>query len=114
MKLAKIFVLAAFLSASAFADNAGTIIVDAGKHLKNEHGKVVHKQLKKGNKIPKHAHKNDEVMFFAVLEGKIAVVLNDSATYELNAGDVLKFHGSDEISAEALDETRVLVTFIKE
>lgn len=92
---------------------AGEVVVAEGKIFKSDHGMVVRKVLKAGEKIPSHNHKGEEI-FFAVMTGKIKVFLNETETHDLKAGDVLKFNGENFISADALEDTSVLISLIKE
>ena len=76
------------LTLPAFAADApaGKVLTDQGKVFSNNHGAVVRKTLKNGEKIDKHNHEGEDIIF-NVMSGKITVILNDSEKHELQAGD---------------------------
>ncbi|MFC2753620.1 MAG: cupin domain-containing protein [Cardiobacterium sp.] len=104
------------LTLPAFAADApaGKVLTDQGKVFSNNHGAVVRKTLKNGEKIDKHNHEGEDIVF-SVMSGKITVILNDSEKHELQAGDTLLFNGKNFIAAEAgADDTTVVITLVKE
>ncbi|MDO4643572.1 MAG: cupin domain-containing protein [Cardiobacteriaceae bacterium] len=94
-------------------DMAGKILNETGKVFTNEHGTVVRKRLKAGENIKRHNHEGDDVIF-CVTQGQIRVTLNDSEEHLLKDGDVIQFNGKNYISAEAVNDTKVVITLIKE
>ena len=70
------------------AEPAGKVLADEGKVFANHHGTVVRKALKKGEKIDKHNHEGEDIIF-NVMQGAIKITLNDSEEHELKAGDTL-------------------------
>lgn len=103
------------LTLPAFAADApaGKVLTDQGKVFSNNHGAVVRKTLKNGEKIDKHNHEGEDIVF-NVMSGKITVTLNDGEVHELNAGDTLVFNGKNYISAVAGADTVVVITLVKE
>ena len=104
------------LTLPAFAADApaGKVLTDQGKVFSHNHGSVVRNTLKNGEKIDKHNHEGEDIVF-NVMSGKITVILNDSEKHELQAGDTLLFNGKNFIAAEAgADDTTVVITLVKE
>ena len=103
------------LTLPAFAADApaGKVLTDQGKVFSNNHGAVVRKTLKNGEKIDKHNHEGEDIVF-SVMSGKITVTLNDGEVHELNAGDTLVFNGKHYIAAVAGADTVVVITLVKE
>ena len=95
------------------AEPVGKVLADEGKVFKNSHGTVVRKALKKGEKIDRHNHEGEDIIF-NVMQGAIKVTLNDSEVHELKAGDTLVFNGKSFIAGEATDDTLVVITLVKE
>ena len=105
--------IALTLPAFAADEPAGKVLTDQGKVFSNNHGAVVRKTLKNGEKIDKHNHEGEDIIF-NVMSGKITVTLNDGEVHELNAGDTLVFNGKNYISAVAGADTVVVITLVKE
>ena len=105
--------IAALVLPGFAADPVGKVLADEGKVFENGHGKVVRKALKKGEKIDKHNHEGEDIIF-NVMSGKITVTLNDGEVHELNAGDTLVFNGKNYISAVAGVDTVVVIILVKE
>jgi len=103
------------LAVPAFAADApvGKVLSEEGKVFHNTNGTVVRKALKSGEKIDRHNHEGEDIIF-NVMSGKITVTLNDGEVHELNAGDTLVFNGKNFIAGEAIDDTLVVITLIKE
>ena len=104
------------LAIPAFAADApaGKVLSEEGKVFSNANGTVVRKALKSGEKIDRHNHEGEDIVF-NVMSGKITVILNDSEKHELQAGDTLLFNGKNFIAAEAgADDTTVVITLVKE
>ena len=103
------------LTLPAFAADApaGKVLTDQGKVFSNNHGAVVRKTLKNGEKIDKHNHEGEDIVF-SVMSGKITVTLDDGEVHELNAGDTLVFNGKHYIAAVAGADTVVVITLVKE
>ena len=95
------------------AEPVGKVLAGEGKVFKNSHGTVVRKALKKGEKIDRHNHEGEDIIF-NVMQGAIKITLNDSEVHELKAGDTLVFNGKNFIAGEAIDDTLVVITLIKE
>lgn len=105
--------IAALVLPGFAADPVGKVLADEGKVFENGHGKVVRKALKKGEKIDKHNHEGEDIIF-NVMQGAIKVILNDSEVHELKAGDTLVFNGKNFIAGEATDDALVVITLVKE
>ena len=103
------------LATPAFAADApaGKVLSEEGKVFHNTNGTVVRKALKSGEKIDRHNHEGEDIIF-NVMSGKITVTLNDGEVHELNAGDTLAFNGKNYISAVAGADTVVVITLVKE
>lgn len=103
------------LAIPAFAADApaGKVLSEEGKVFHNTNGTVVRKALKSGEKIDRHNHEGEDIIF-NVMSGKITVTLNDGEVHELNAGDTLAFNGKNYISAVAGADTVVVITLVKE
>ena len=103
------------LAIPAFAADApaGKVLSEEGKVFSNTNGTVVRKALKSGEKIDRHNHEGEDIIF-NVMSGKITVTLNDGEVHELNAGDTLVFNGKNYISAVAGAATVVVITLVKE
>ena len=103
------------LAIPAFAADApaGKVLSEEGKVFSNANGTVVRKALKSGEKIDRHNHEGEDIIF-NVMSGKITVTLNDGEVHELNAGDTLAFNGKNYISAVAGADTVVVITLVKE
>ena len=91
----------------------GKVLNEEGKVFHNTNGTVVRKALKSGEKIDRHNHEGEDIIF-NVMSGKITVTLNDGEVHELNAGDTLVFNGKNYISAVAGADTVVVITLVKE
>ena len=104
--------IAALVLPGFAADPVGKVLADEGKVFENGHGKVVRKALKKGEKIDKHNHEGEDIIF-NVMQGAIKVTLNDSEVHELKAGDTLVFNGKNFIAGEATDDALVVITLVK-
>ena len=103
------------LAVPAFAADApvGKVLSEEGKVFHNTNGTVVRKALKSGEKIDRHNHEGEDIIF-NVMSGKITVTLNDGEVHELNAGDTLVFNSKNYISAVAGADTVVVITLVKE
>ena len=103
------------LAVPAFAADApvGKVLSEEGKVFHNTNGTVVRKALKSGEKIDRHNHEGEDIIF-NVMQGAIKVTLNDSEVHELKAGDTLVFNGKNFIAGEATDDALVVITLIKE
>lgn len=95
------------------AEPAGKVLAGEGKVFANSHGKVVRKALKKGEKIDRHNHEGEDIIF-NVMQGAIKITLNGSEVHELKAGDTLVFNGKNFIAGEATDDTLVVITLVQE
>ena len=119
------------LAVPAFAADApvGKVLSEEGKVFHNTNGTVVRKALKSGEKIDRHNHEGEDIIFnekngpqkpqrrehhLNREERQITVTLNDGEAHELNAGDTLVFNGKNYISAVAGADTVVVITLVKE
>ena len=91
----------------------GTELKEYGKIYNKDGVLVVHKQLKKGEKIPPHTHKYKE-LFFTVVSGKMEVQLNDKETYIVEPKKALNFAGDVNISATALEDSDIFIYLVGE
>ncbi|MDO5707775.1 MAG: DUF1637 domain-containing protein [Andreesenia angusta] len=82
-----------------------------GKIFSGENYAVVKKGGKAGDKIDKHQHPNQEVVF-TIVKGKVKVYLNDDEIHELIPGQVLNFKGENSINAEFIEDGEVIITLI--
>ena len=115
--LVKIMVLCVSIGTTALANEqtnkleskaVGTELKEYGKIYNKDGVLVVHKQLKKGEKIPSHTHKYKE-LFFTVVSGKMEVNLNDKETYIMEPKKALNFGGDVSISAIALEDSDIFI-----
>ncbi|PHI11094.1 cupin domain-containing protein [Fusobacterium polymorphum] len=120
--LVKIMVLCASIGVTALAaeqtnkvesKTLGTELKEYGKIYNKDGVLVVHKQLKKGEKIPPHTHKYKE-LFFTVVSGKMEVQLNDKETYIVEPKKALNFAGDVNISATALEDSDIFIYLVGE
>ena len=70
----------------------GNVKNEAGLLFTGENFKLVKKILKKDEKIAKHNHENEEIIFI-VLKGKMEMFLNETEKHVLAPGDILHFDG---------------------
>ncbi|MBX0296485.1 cupin domain-containing protein [Haloarcula nitratireducens] len=73
--------------------------------------RTVHLSLSAEQRVPPHDHPERRILFH-VLDGEIALDL-DEETYDLSAGDALRFDGDRQISPEAVTDARALVVLAK-
>ena len=90
----------------------GNVKNEAGLLFNKRNFKLVKKVLKKDEKIAKHNHENEEIIF-SVLKGKMEMYLNDTEKHVLVPGDVLNFDGVNFIKGTALEDSEVNVTLVK-
>ena len=90
----------------------GNVKNDAGLLFTGENFKLVKKILKKDEKIAKHNHENEEIIFI-VLKGKMEMFLNETEKHVLVPGDILHFDGRNFINGSALEDSEVSVTLVK-
>ena len=90
----------------------GNVKNEAGLLFNKGNFKLVKKVLKKDEKIAKHNHENEEIIF-SVLKGKMEMYLNDTEKHVLVPGDVLNFDGVNFIKGTALEDSEVNVTLVK-
>lgn len=83
-----------------------------GKIMQTEQFTVVKKALKKGERLKRHNHEGNSVIF-TVLSGKMNVVLNDSEKHEINMGQVLNFDGKYFIQGESAEDSIIMVTLVE-
>ena len=90
----------------------GNVKNEAGLLFTGENFKLVKKILKKDEKIAKHNHENEEIIFI-VLKGKMQMFLNETEKHVLVPGDILHFDGRNFINGSALEDSEVSVTLVK-
>ena len=90
----------------------GNVKNEAGLLFTGENFKLVKKILKKDEKIAKHNHENEEIIFI-VLKGKMEMFLNETEKLVLVPGDILHFDGRNFINGSALEDSEVSVTLVK-
>ncbi|BBM58120.1 cupin domain protein [Leptotrichia trevisanii] len=90
----------------------GNVKNEAGLLFTGENFKLVKKILKKDEKIAKHNHENEEIIFI-VLKGKMEMFLNETEKHVLVPGDILHFDGRNFINGSALEDSEVSVTLVK-
>lgn len=73
--------------------------------------KVVKKQGKAGDTIPKHNHPEANVTF-TVISGKVKAYINEVEEHILNAGDILSFNGDNYINAEFVEAGEAVVHLV--
>lgn len=76
-----------------------------------ENYNVVKKVGKKGDKIEKHSHPEENVTI-AIVEGKAKVTIDDE-DFVVVPGDLLSFDGIGQISAEFLEDGAFFATLIR-
>lgn len=76
-----------------------------------ENYNVVKKVGKKGDKIEKHSHPEENVTI-AIVEGKARVRI-DEEDFDIVPGDLLSFDGNSMISAEFLEDGAFFATLIQ-
>ena len=90
----------------------GNIKNEAGLLFNKGNFKLVKKILKKDEKIAKHNHEDEEIIF-TVLKGKMEMYLNETEKHVLVPGDLLHLDGVNFINGSALEDSEVSVTLIK-
>ena len=90
----------------------GNVKNEAGLLFNKGNFKLVKKILKKDEKIAKHNHEDEEIIF-TVLKGKMEMYLNETEKHVLVPGDILHFDGVNFINESALEDSEVSVTLIK-
>ncbi|SFC43808.1 Cupin domain-containing protein [Halobiforma haloterrestris] len=71
--------------------------------------RTVRLELEADQRIPEHRHPESHVLFH-VLSGAVDLDL-DGETYDLEAGDLVRFDGDSEVSPHAIEESTALVVF---
>lgn len=84
----------------------------AGKIFNEDKFTVVKKSLAEGEKIEKHNHPN-EIVLFIVVKGCLKIILGNNEEHTLEPGEILKFDGDNFICAEAPVDSEAFVTLIK-
>lgn len=72
-----------------------------------EEPKTVRLSLEAGDRVPKHSHPNREIVCY-VISGTVELTLGDS-THALDAGDIARFDGAQDISPRAVTDATVLL-----
>lgn len=90
----------------------GEVKKELGHILNKDRFQLVKKAGIKGDKIPKHNHPKEDILF-TVVKGCVRVFLNDTEVYELKPGEVLYFDGIHYIHAEFIEDGEVFVTLIQ-
>lgn len=74
--------------------------------------KTVRLELEPGEAIPGHTHPGREIVLY-VVDGHIELRLGEDS-YELNADDIARFDGKQEISPQAIEASTVLIVLAKQ
>ena len=90
----------------------GNVKNEAGALFNKKNFKLVKKILKKNEKIAKHNHENEEIVFI-VLKGKMEIFLNDTEKHILVPGNILQFDGINFINGSALEDSEISVILVK-
>lgn len=90
----------------------GNVKNEAGALFNKKNFKLVKKILKKNEKITKHNHENEEIVFI-VLKGKMEIFLNDTEKHILVPGNILQFDGINFINGSALEDSEISVILVK-
>ena len=90
----------------------GNVKNEIGLMFSKDNFMLVKKALKKGEKVEKHNHENEEIIF-TVLKGKVEVFLNEKENHVLVPGEILQFDAINFISAVAMEDSEFSVTLIK-
>lgn len=90
----------------------GNVKNEAGVLFNKKNFKLVKKILKKNEKIAKHNHENEEIVFI-VLKGKMEIFLNDTEKHILVPGNILQFDGINFINGSALEDSEISVILVK-
>lgn len=88
------------------------IKTEAGKIYQGPHYMVVKKILKAGEKIPRHNHPGDDIIF-TVLKGKAEVFFNDERFHTAVPGDIIRFEGGSYINADILEDAEIQIVLIQ-
>lgn len=73
----------------------------------DEEPKTVRLSLDSGQRVPEHRHPGREILFH-VLDGSIELTVGES-TETLEAGDIARFDGEEDISPKAVTDATALV-----
>ncbi|MFU8866295.1 cupin domain-containing protein [Natronococcus sp.] len=73
--------------------------------------RAVRLQLETDERIPEHRHPESHVVFH-LLSGSLELSV-DGQTHELEAGDLVRFDGDQEVSPHALEESTAIVVFAR-
>ena len=90
----------------------GNVKNEAGVLFNKKNFKLVKKIFKKNEKIDKHNHENEEIVFI-VLKGKMEIFLNDTEKHILVPGNILQFDGINFINGSALEDSEISVILVK-
>ena len=90
----------------------GNVKNEIGVLFSKDNFMLIKKKLKKDEKIEKHNHENEEIIF-TVLKGKVEVFLNEKENHILVPGEILQCDGINFISAVAIEDSEFSVTLIK-
>ena len=88
----------------------GNVKNEAGLLFNKGNFKLVKKILKKDEKIAKHNHEDEEIVF-TVLKGKMEMYLNETEKHVLVPGDILHFDGVNFINGSALEDSLIVYSF---
>ena len=67
--------------------------------------------LDEGDSVPPHQHPDRQIVLH-LLEGKLSVTLGED-DHEVNAGELVRFDGNQDISPEALEESTAVLVLAK-
>ncbi|WP_251342701.1 cupin domain-containing protein [Haloplanus halophilus] len=71
--------------------------------------RAVRLELDAGEAVPRHTHEGTHVVLH-LLDGRLELDLDDE-TYDLRAGEVIRFSGDREVSPAAVEDSTALVVF---
>lgn len=74
-----------------------------------ERPRTVRLRLDAGEAVPAHRHPGDDVLFY-VVEGRLDLSVGGES-YDLEAGDAVRFDGDREVAPRAEEPTTALVVF---
>lgn len=89
----------------------GSILEQTGMLISNDLLQLVHLKLKRGECVPAHDHKGQEV-FFTLVAGQVEVSLDNEETHTLQVGKVLHFAGEVSVGVRALQDSEFFVYLI--
>lgn len=71
--------------------------------------RTVRLRLDADERVPRHTHEGTDVVLH-LLDGRVELTLDDE-TYDLEAGDLIRFSGDREVSPYAVEPSTAVVVF---